>query len=87
MADYSHLTTQEIADLRALVSIAVWIRSEQVANAGKIIEIHDGSLRMELQTQDLHLENILAEMRAGQEWYKRLTALLPDPSPSPSYRK
>jgi hypothetical protein len=81
------LTAQEIADLRALISIAVWIRSEQVAHAGKVIEIHDGSLRLELHTQDLHLQNAIAEMRAGQEWHKRLTALLPIPAPQPSYRK
>ena len=86
-ARVTHFGTQAIADLRALISIAVWIRSEQIAHIGQMIEIHDGSLRLELHTQDLHLQNAIAEMRAGQEWHKRLTALLPIPAPQPSYRK
>ena len=77
---------QEIADLRTLVSIALWIRSEQVANVGKIIEIHDGSLRMEMSTQDSHVHQLKREMDAAAQWYTRLRNLLPDHDMKASYR-
>lgn len=72
-------TPQELADLRALISIAVWIRSEQIAEPGSMLMI---------DTTGLETKLCRAQMNAGQDWHKRLTALLgTDEKLMPSWNK
>jgi hypothetical protein len=69
------LTQQDITDLRALISIAAWIRSEQLAQVGKIITTNVGPDRVDIDTRDLDQVRCNAELAACQQWWKKLTEL------------
>lgn len=78
-------TAQEMIDLRALITIAAWIRSEQLAQAGKIIQMGEGPDKLEIDTRDLRKKKCAYELKACQEWWHKLTdlgELTPDMEPS-----
>lgn len=75
------LSLQELADLRHLISIAVWIRSAQLAQPGAVRLIRSGQVEVsmppvELDTRDLSLSACHADMVHGQRYWERITKLL-----------
>lgn len=75
------LTVQELADLRHLVSIAVWIRSHQLANKGAVRLLRSGAMgeempACEIDARDLSVGACQADMVHGQRYWERITKLL-----------
>ena len=87
------LTAQELADLRHLVSIAVWIRSEQMGAESTLQNIHAHGIAtdmwpIQINNDLMQVKAVMADMHHGQLWWKRLTAcleLLDSPTLSPSW--
>lgn len=67
---------QDLIDIRCLISIAAWIRSEQLAQAGKIICMGDGPDRLEVDTRDLNRASCHKELEACQTWWQKITEIL-----------
>lgn len=75
------LTVQEVADLRHLISIAVWIRAEQMGSESTIQNIHahgiaTNMLPIQINNDLMQVKAVMADMANGQKWWKRLSALL-----------
>lgn len=58
---------QNLIDIRRLISAAMWLRSTQWAQQGKVLTI---------ECHDLNLPVIRAEMDACREWWEKLTEVL-----------
>lgn len=75
------LTAQEVADLRHLVSIAVWIRSEQLGAENVVMQIKAEGIDSVLPPVQLINEGFvvhlaMGDVNGGMHWWKRLTASL-----------
>lgn len=79
------LSMADIADLRQLVSIAVWIRSEQLAqrDVQRLIKTVDSAEWKEvsmpltfIDSRSLALSHCINEHEAGVVWWNRLNAIL-----------
>lgn len=75
------LTAQDLADLRHLVSVAVWIRSEQLGAENVVMQIQGQGVdsRMppvEFINDGFVIHWAMGELNGGQRWWKRLTASL-----------
>lgn len=77
------LTAQEIADLRHLVSVAVWIRSEQLAQRNVQRRLQsvdpDPALPMpetHIDTRSLVIPMCKADLTNGQYYHGKLTGIL-----------
>lgn len=74
-------TSQELADLRHLVSIAVWVRSEQMGAENVVMIIKDQGVDsrvppIEYINEGFVIRSAMGDMHGGMVWWKRLTALL-----------
>lgn len=75
-------TVAELEEIRRLISIAVWIRSEQLAHPDSVLAIvgghsGNGGVRLtQIDTHDLDVENARKQFEAGQHWYKKLGELI-----------
>lgn len=79
------LSMTDIAELRALVSIALWIRSEQMIqrDVQRLVKTVDPatwdkvSVPMTfIDTRDLMLSNAIAEQAAARDWWNKLDTIL-----------
>jgi hypothetical protein len=60
------ISLTDLAAIRALISVAVWIRSEQLAHEGEVIQI---------DCHDLHKEVCRAQLMEGTRLYKELIGM------------
>lgn len=72
---------QDVADLRHLLGIAIWIRSEQLAtpNVVRMIAANDTTHMpppVEINTHALSVDNCQGDLHHSLEWWKRLTVIL-----------
>lgn len=88
-------TDDELAVLRIIVSTAVWIRSEQLANPNAMLrvrsisdQIQDDALSAEVDTHNLILSYLTHEFQAGQKLFTKLTQYCSDHGiKDPEWRK
>lgn len=74
-------SAQDIADLRHLLSIAVWIRTDQLGHPNSVRMVAAGSWDasappIKINTHGVSLRNCQGDLDHALEWWKRLTAIL-----------
>lgn len=77
------LTLQEIADLRYLVSVAVWVRSEQISNEKfSVFTLHPNAVDSTLlppttiENDMLNVGRAMKDFEKGRETWSSLSLLL-----------
>lgn len=74
-------TIQDIVDLQHLLSIAIWIRSDQLNHPETLRRVEADDLKslpapVEIDTHCLHIANCGGDLEHALEWWKRFAQIL-----------